>query len=408
MTKWITTKFPGVRYREHKSRKHGIKKDKYFSIRYTLDGKQIEEGIGWATAGWTTERVSEELSRLKRSQRTGKGAQSLSEARKIENRRRQAEAERKKRDAIKAITLDQFWEKHYLPHQLIEKKKQTMRTEASYYKNWIRPLVGNKQLSQITTFDLERVKKKLRDAGRAPKTIRDNYALVRQIINRAETLDMYSGKNPFRLIKKEDKPKTGDNRRDRYLTHEESEILLKALAEKSPDLHDMAMLALDCAPRAGEIFGLDWRDIDLERGVVTFRKTKNNKVRHIPMTQRVREMFQARKAGAQSEIVFPARENRRKKEVSNTFAAVVEDLGLNAGVADRLNKVVFHTLRHTCASWLANARVPIFTIKEYLGHSQISQTVRYSHLDPQALKEATVILNNMGKKNVKNVANLSI
>jgi len=47
--KWIGTKFKGVRYYEHPTRKHGVKKDRYLAIRYQIDGKRIEEGIGWTS-----------------------------------------------------------------------------------------------------------------------------------------------------------------------------------------------------------------------------------------------------------------------------------------------------------------------------------------------------------------------
>ncbi len=57
-TKWNSTKYPGVRYREHKSRKHGIRPDQYFAIRYQKDGKRKEEGVGWASEGWTPSNVA--------------------------------------------------------------------------------------------------------------------------------------------------------------------------------------------------------------------------------------------------------------------------------------------------------------------------------------------------------------
>jgi len=47
--KWIKTTFKGVRYHEHETRKNGIKKDQYFTIRYKLNGKDKEEGLGWAS-----------------------------------------------------------------------------------------------------------------------------------------------------------------------------------------------------------------------------------------------------------------------------------------------------------------------------------------------------------------------
>ena len=49
MAKWIKTNFPGVRYREHPTRKNGVRRDQYFTIRYKMAGKDREEGLGWAS-----------------------------------------------------------------------------------------------------------------------------------------------------------------------------------------------------------------------------------------------------------------------------------------------------------------------------------------------------------------------
>ena len=47
---WKKTKHQGVRYYEHKTRKHGVNLDRYFAIRYQVDGKRREEGLGSKTA----------------------------------------------------------------------------------------------------------------------------------------------------------------------------------------------------------------------------------------------------------------------------------------------------------------------------------------------------------------------
>jgi len=60
----------------------------------------------------------------------------------------------------------------------------------------------------------------------------------------------------------------------------------------------------------------------------------------------------------------------------------------NNGVIDRRQKITFHTLRHTFASWLAMQGAPILTIKELLGHQSLAMTERYSHLSPDQKKEA--------------------
>ena len=54
-TNWITAA-PGVRYRKHPTRKHGARLDRYFTLRFSVDGKQAEEALGWASEGmmgWT-------------------------------------------------------------------------------------------------------------------------------------------------------------------------------------------------------------------------------------------------------------------------------------------------------------------------------------------------------------------
>ena len=61
---------------------------------------------------------------------------------------------------------------------------------------------------------------------------------------------------------------------------------------------------------------------------------------------------------------------------------------------DSKNRVVFHTLRHTFASWLAMDGMPIYTIQRLMGHKDISQTLRYAKLSPDIAVEAVLRLEN--------------
>jgi len=63
---WHSTKHKGVRYRVHKTRKHGINYDRYFAIRYQKDGKRKEEGLGWLSEGWTLDDAVLKLTGLKK------------------------------------------------------------------------------------------------------------------------------------------------------------------------------------------------------------------------------------------------------------------------------------------------------------------------------------------------------
>ena len=76
-------------------------------------------------------------------------------------------------------------------------------------------------------------------------------------------------------------------------------------------------------------------------------------------------------------------------KISNTFAVVADRL-FNIGLEtnDSKHRVVFHTLRHTFASWLAIEGTPIYTIQKLMGHKDISQTMRYAKLSHDVATEA--------------------
>jgi site-specific recombinase XerD len=63
-------------------------------------------------------------------------------------------------------------------------------------------------------------------------------------------------------------------------------------------------------------------------------------------------------------------------------------LGWNDKISDRRLKLVFHSLRHTFASWLIMEGTPLFTVSKLLGHGDIGMTMRYAHLAPDHLRHA--------------------
>ena len=76
---WIKGNNPGVRYYKHKTRKYGIKLDRYFSGSYQVQGKRKFMGFGFESEGWTDKKVSDKLDEYKHNMKTGEGPVTLKE-----------------------------------------------------------------------------------------------------------------------------------------------------------------------------------------------------------------------------------------------------------------------------------------------------------------------------------------
>jgi site-specific recombinase XerD len=91
------------------------------------------------------------------------------------------------------------------------------------------------------------------------------------------------------------------------------------------------------------------------------------------------------------QLVFPDKNGNQQEKISKTFQRVVDKL-FNTGIEDRRERVVFHTLRRTFATWLLNQGTSIYHIQKLLGHASITTTTRYLDADHDSLKEAVLML----------------
>jgi site-specific recombinase XerD len=375
--KRFQTKFHGVRYREHLTRKQGIKRDRYFSIYYRLDGKRREEGIGWASDGWTTEKAAILLAKLKEAQKIGEGPQTLAE-------KRGAEKSRRLQANQASITFGSFYRDSYLPQAKSNKTMKSWVREDELFRIWIKPTISHLPLKNVSPIHLERIKKNMLDEGRSARSIHYALAVIRQVYNYARNIGVFVGENPVSKVKKP----TADNRRVRFLTREDADLLLTTLQGKSPEVADMALLSLHTGLRAGEIFSLKWSDVDLARGTLLVRDAKSGKSRYAFMTREVKQMFSKNDRSEGEDLVFASRDGKTIQRISNSFNRIIDQLGLNQGITDSRQKVCFHTLRHTYASWLVESGTDLYTVKKLMGHGSIAMTERYSHLGENTLQKA--------------------
>lgn len=385
MAKWIKTNFPGVRYREHPTRKNGVKRDQYFTIRYKLAGKDREEGLGWASQNWTAAKAYERLTELKENRKAGEGPQTLAEKRDIEDRRKEADKQAQDLAEKESVTFGQYFEKVYFPTFEIGRKKDTTRKGKEHFKNWIEPVIGKTPLKGVKPFAIEKIKKNVLSAGKTPRSLQYIFATIRQAWNMARRDGLVLGDSPTRNVKV---PKV-DNRRVRFLSHDEAETLLKALQTKDPLTHDLALLSLHTGLRMGEMASLKWSHVDLDRGIIRVMDTKGGEGRAAFMTEKVKAMLEAIERREPGDYVFTRGGKDPLKDTPREFSEVVASLSLNNGISDRRQRVYFHTCRHTFASWHVTAGTDLYTVKELLGHSVIAMTERYSHLAPGTLQNAT-------------------
>jgi len=396
--KWIKTAHKGLRYYEHPVRRHGKKKDRYYSVRFKIDGRDYNYGVGWWSDGIPEEArrndpnmgfeeyALTQLKLYKANVKAGSGPKSPKEKRKFAEERvaqEQAEQERLEKEAI---TFERFFTDTYLPQAKANKKPRSVDREEGLFNKWISPTLGQLPMKDISPFDLERIKKTMVEGEQSPRSIGYALAVVRQIFNPAKCLGVYDGESPTLKVKS---PKV-DNGRMRFLKREEAEKLLKALAGKSVDVHDMTLLSLHAGLRFGEIASLTWQDVDLDKGVLTVRDAKAGS-RYAFLTEQATDMLRNRPRGKQSDYVFHGR-NGKLDHISVTFARTVEELKLNDGIDDPRMQICFHSCRHSYASWLIDQGADLYTVQKLLGHKTNAMTQRYAHMSENRLKDAAKAL----------------
>lgn len=392
----------GVFFREHPTRKHGVRKDRQLVLRYTLGGKTYVESFGWASDGVGEIEAEAKIAEFRANFKSGSGPVCLADEKEIADQAKNQEAAIRAAESRKNMTLSTFFEETYSPHAKDHKKINTWKAEESLFRLWIAPVIGDQPFAKVAPFHLDKIKSNMRQGKREdtaplkskprplrPKSINDALAVVRQIWNHARREGIVKGDWPGRDVKKP----VVQNQRIRFLTHEEATRLLDALAKTSPQIHDMALISLHCGLRAGEIFNLRWNCIDVENETLLLVDTKNNETRHAYMTPAVKAMFAGRIRAAGMDIqgndlVFTTRKGRQVHEISGGFVRIADRIGLNDGITDPRRRITFHSLRHTYASWLVESGVDLYTCGKMLGHKSVHMTARYSHVGENVQRQA--------------------
>ncbi len=230
---------------------------------------------------------------------------------------------------------------------------------------------GPSRLDQITPRDIDTLVE-----GRAslvkPATLNRDFGVLRHMFTKAEEWGMALS-NPVRHFR----PLRVNNKRLRYLSKEEIEILLEVSDEI---LRPILVTAIHTGLRRGELFSLQWEDLDLQNGVVLVVDTKNGERREVPMSDTLRETLRRLPRRLDTPYVFPGRDGNELRNIRWRFERVLKKAGIEG--------FVFHDIRHTFASHLVMAGADLVTVKELLGHKSMQMTLRYAHLAPDHKRAA--------------------
>jgi integrase len=172
-----------------------------------------------------------------------------------------------------------------------------------------------------------------------------------------------------------------------FITPADFGKLIQAISETW--LKELVIFAVLTGLRRGEILNLRWLDVDMERGIINIQssprfKTKHGKRRTIPLNSTALEILRKKMEHPGGEYVFTLDGARISGDwVSHLFKRYVR----NAELAD--DRIHFHSIRHSFASWLVQGGATLYEVQKLLGHSSSKVTEVYSHLQPEHL-HATV------------------
>lgn len=169
-----------------------------------------------------------------------------------------------------------------------------------------------------------------------------------------------------------------------FFRAEEWEAFVEALEDRRPEAVDFFRALVLTATRVGELVALTWGGVDLAAKRITFEMPKKRgEPKSLPITPELSEILESLPRGIGKARVFT------RPDGSPWTTSQLRTVFYTARDAARLRKSLsVHSVRHTAASWAAQAGVPLLEIKATLGHSNLSQTVRYSHLSTEHLSEA--------------------
>lgn len=309
-------------------------------------------------------------------------------------------------------SLERFYSDMYLPWAEANLKghKETSRTIKTDFKHLL-----NRNLASITQWDVQKWSAEMQKKGLKNTTLNRRIASLKGVLSKAKDWGVIES-SPLAGMKA---LKTDNAPNVRYLSKEEKVRLYSALTARNQskrlarrshetwaskrniklysllsrvymdNLMPLVLLAINTGMRRGELFDLNWADIDLDSKVITVRGeiSKSGYTRHIPLTDEAyRCVINWKNDQGSAGLVFSSPVTGRRLDNINSSWEKLMKLA-------KLANFRFHDLRHHFASTLVMRGVDLNTVRELLGHRDLKTTLCYAHLAPEHKAAAISLLN---------------
>ncbi len=350
---------PSERITEHGITAERLKDgDVRYSVNVMVDGERIHRVVGRESEGVTRTQAEEFIAKVRADAQAGR--LNLPKGRKTPL------------TFAKASKLYLDGEKEVGAKDLVKKE--------GHLRLHLVPYFGQMRVDRISKFTVEKFRNDMLRHGHKLGNINRVLSTYRHMGNRLA--DQENIPSPFPMIKL----KEPDNRRNRVLTHDEEDLLLKAaLQDGNPYSWLFMKIGLSTGLRHSEILSARFDGFDAQRRRLRVR-VKGARIREQPLSSEMTQILERERDMADDPDgwLFPTSKSASGhiEDMKRAFRRCARRAGLNP--AD----VIPHTMRHTAITNLAETGADIPTIQEFSGHLSLKMVMRYAHARDRRVDEA--------------------
>ena len=290
-------------------------------------------------------------------------------------------------------------------------RERTLRDYRSLLARYVRPVLGHKMLPAVMPLDIQDLYTSMLESGLSPRTIRYTHAVLSSALKQAVKWQLL----PRNAAEYVDLPR---QKRTEMYAMSKDEVASFLATAKEDRWGTLFLLAVTTGMRPGEYMGLQWKDVNLDEGMIHVNKSlvrnksewrfdepKTAKSRRtVKLAPTVVKSLRAHRSKQAAErlragiryqdydLVF-ATDTGQPLESRNLIKRHFKPVLKQAGLQETIR---LYDLRHTCATLLLAAGEHPKIVSEMLGHASIQLTLdTYSHVLPDMQQGAVAKLEDM-------------